>query len=324
MWFRDIFNRSPNQPQPAASQGTGPDAAWSKDVRFQPEAIRQMDRLMINASRFLPGYSSGLRSSARRRPQLEFREHRMYTPGDDVRFVDWKASARQEHIFVKQGEHHKEASIFVLLDCSASMGWGEPPKSTTALRLAAILGYLALAHGDRFFLVPFQQQILQPLGPVNGKGQVPQLLNTLRSLPFRGGSDFQSLGPQFRRRYGHTSGLLLVISDFIDLEDPRAFLDRFPAPRWDVVMLHLLHPLEEKPAFSGDYEFQDVETGAAANLDINPKTLLAYQQHLRAWKETLNMACVEKNAFYMHIETAFQNDLQLLTSLREIHLLKPL
>jgi uncharacterized protein (DUF58 family) len=149
MWFRTIFNRSH---KPSTSGGSTDGQA---ELRLSAQAIRQLDRLRLNAGRYLPGYGVGLRPSLRRRPSAEFQQHRMYVPGDDVRFVDWKASARAEHIFVKQGEQPKEATVYLLLDCSASMAWGSPPKSQAALQLAAALAYLALSHGDRFMLVPF-------------------------------------------------------------------------------------------------------------------------------------------------------------------------
>jgi uncharacterized protein (DUF58 family) len=238
--------------------------------------------------------------------------------------VDWKASARQEHIFVKQGEHQKEASVFVLLDCSASMGWGVPPKSATACQLASFFGYLALTHGDRFNLMPFQKDIIQPLGPVNGKGQIPLLLRTLRSLSFNGQSDLQAIGRQFRRRIGQSSGLLIVISDMIDLADPKEFLDYFPVPSWDIVLVHLLNPSEITPDFTGDFECQDVETGQKVNLDINQKAIADYRQKIIDWKNQLDLACVEKNAFYLFLEASGQNDLTLISRLREHRLLRPL
>ena len=125
MWFHNIFRRSDIDGQSELPE--------SETITLAPQALCQLNRVRLTASRFLKGTTAGARPSFRRRPSYEFREHRMYVFGDDVRFVDWKASARQEHIFIKQGEHPKEATVFLLLDCSASMSWGQPPKSMASL-----------------------------------------------------------------------------------------------------------------------------------------------------------------------------------------------
>lgn len=320
MWFRNIFNRSKSSPVNQPLDSVIP--ALKTAVQLNPSSFSQLNRLRINASRFITGHRTGLRSSAQRRPHLEFREHRMYAPGDDVRFVDWKASARQEHIFLKQGEHYKEVNIFVLIDSTASMAWGEPPKAALALRLAALLGYLTLNHNDRFFVAPFTQPPLPPLGPIAGKGQMPNLLNYLRTIPFRGEADFLAAGREFRRSFGHTPGLLFVISDFLKLDDPLSLLELFPAPKWDVVFIHLLHPTEINPPAYGDYEFQDVETGQTVNLDIDQKAVTTYAKKLKEWMSTLDMACIEKNAFYLHIPAGEISDFELISLLRANDLLK--
>jgi uncharacterized protein (DUF58 family) len=135
-------------------------------------AIRQLNRLQINTNRHIVGHGVGQRSSSRRKPSWDFLSHRMYVPGDDIRFVDWKASGRTEHIYIKQGEQQKEATVYILFDCSASMNWGEPSKSNLALSLLTALSYVTLNNGDRLMILPFFENISQPFGPVRGKGQL--------------------------------------------------------------------------------------------------------------------------------------------------------
>ncbi|MBN2501013.1 MAG: DUF58 domain-containing protein, partial [Anaerolineales bacterium] len=138
MSWKNIFRPAKRAPRPRPGVGT----ARQVDVQLSAQAIRQLERLRLRTTRDLQGEAIGERRSSRRRPDVDFREHRAYVPGDDLRFVDWRASARSETFFVKQGEQTKEAAVFLLLDCSASMAWGEPPKNQTALALAAALGYL--------------------------------------------------------------------------------------------------------------------------------------------------------------------------------------
>jgi uncharacterized protein (DUF58 family) len=320
MWFRAIFSPR-NKAHPAtASSGLA-------NLVLSAPAIRQLDRLRLSAGRYLPGYAVGLRPSLRRKPAAEFQQHRMYVPGDDVRFVDWKASARAEHIFVKQGEQPKEATVYLLLDCSASMAWGSPPKSQAALQLALALAYLALSHGDRFMLVPFTSKIGQPLGPLSGKGQLPTMVNALRALKFSGKTDLLQTTREFNRRFAQSGGLTLIISDLLGSESAEhlaAALGYTPAPTWETVVLHLLHQEELTPSLHGDYEMEDAETGQLANYDIDMEALQSYQQRLQGWFKSLELVCNQSNTFYTQISSAWALDSQVIPHLRSVNIVRPL
>jgi uncharacterized protein (DUF58 family) len=370
MWFRAIFNRSSKlkarQKNRTAAGAPGDELA---ELHLSAQAIRQLDRLRLNAGRYLPGHGVGLRPSLRRKPSAEFQQHRMYVPGDDVRFVDWKASARSEHIFVKQGEQPRQATVYLLLDCSASMGWGrashpelggrashpelggrashpelggrahlpwravpgshpEPggdlPKSQAALHLAAALAYLALSHGDRLVLAPFSQNILQPLGPISGKGQLPAVVNILRGLKFAGKTDLLQAMRELKRRYTLGGGLTLIISDLLGAQDLAGALAYTPAPTWETVVLHLLHADEFRPSLRGDFEMVDVETGQLADYDINAAALQGYQARLQAWLQSLEMTCSQGSAFYTQIPADWALDSQVIPHLRDVHVVRPL
>jgi uncharacterized protein (DUF58 family) len=319
MWFRDIFRRI-DQLKQASFLNTAPSAEQAS-LRLPPQALHQLNRLQLTAGRYLPGKAAGLRSSLRRKPAHDFREHRLYIPGDDVRFVDWTASARQEHIFIRQGEQPKEATVYILLDCSASMSWGAEPKHLRALELAAALGYSALAHGDRLLVQPFGQQAIQPLGPVSGKGQFPAVLNYLRAVRFMGSSDLAAALRQFS--YQRKGGLTLILSDLLDVGDLHQALDHVPSPAWDVILLHMLHPDELNPDIQGDFQMVDVETGRKANYDVDTRALKVYLQKIEAWRNELEMICVEHNAFYSLIPTGWSLTTEILPHLRSILVLRP-
>ena len=322
MSFLRFFNRL-NKQASRLLNPRGNQSGKAESAILSPEIFRQLNRLQLSASRYLPGFSTGARSSFRRKPSLEFREHRMYVPGDDVRFVDWKASGRQEHIFIKQGEHPKEATVYVLIDCSLSMSWGEPQKFKTALQLAAMLSYLTLNQGDRLFLIPFSHTILQPIGPLNGKGQYLNALNYLRSLHLQGAVDGPVVTKALRHYLEKGGGLVHIISDFIDLERPNDLLDLLPVPHWDTVLLHVLHPDEISPPVSGDLELMDIESGGTVNLDINKQALAEYQRRIQSWQESLALASIQKNSFYALIP-ATGDEKELVAQLRKLRLVNAL
>jgi len=334
MWYQRISKAIKKAASPQsftrffATEGASP-----QPQSISPRAFFQLNRLQLNASRFLPGRAAGLRPSLRRKPASEFREHRLYVPGDDIRFVDWKASARQEHIFIKLGEQPKEATVYILIDCSASMGWGTPPKSNTACLVAMALSFLALTHGDRLVIVPLNSdppaanlpaRQLHPLGPLSGKGQYPHLVTTLNSLVFCGQVDLVSAVRNFRYHQASGGGLTILISDLLGVQDIQPVLEFLPAPTWDVILLHMLHPQELQPNLQGDFEMQDIETQHTINYDINPKNLALYQQQLQSWRANLEMGVVQSNAFYSLIPTNWSLEHEIIPHFRAVNILKPL
>jgi uncharacterized protein (DUF58 family) len=235
--------------------------------------------------------------------------------------VDWKASARNEHIFIKQGEYPKDATVHLLLDCSASMNWGEPPKLRSALSIAASIAFLALSNGDRFFFQTSAGKSVQSLGPITGKGQIPSLFNFLQMITFEGRSDLvESIRGLIRKSQ---SGLILIISDLLDVNEFRHVLELLPAPKWDVVVIHLLHPLELKPEMLGDFQMVDAETGRIANYDIDAAAIQSYQENLSVWKDELETVCIDNNAFYILIPTDWSIEQEVIPLLRSIQLMIP-
>ena len=320
MWFQSISRRI-DQLFTRGSAGSVHPELDSEPLFLSTQSVSQLNRLRLSASRFLPGKAAGLRPSLRRKPSYDFREHRMYVPGDDVRYVDWKASSRQEHIFIRQGEQPKEVSVYLLLDCSASMGWGSSPKSLAALQLTAALGFSALSHGDTLLIQPLDRGVNPLFGLASGKGQVPKLLKYLRSLRFSGRVDLaRSLRNFSHQRVG---GLTIIISDLLD-SDVSSALAYLPSPTWDVVVLHLLHPQELNPELRGDFQMMDIETEKLANYDVDAKSLQMYKQQLDTWLDNMDMACLENNAFYTLVPTNWSLATEVIPHLHSIQVLTSL
>jgi uncharacterized protein (DUF58 family) len=315
MSFKNIFSRDNLTPNRA--QETRPLALLT------PKMIRQLDHLQLVGAKELRGTTIGLRPSFRRKPAPDFREHRAYVPGDDVRYVDWRASARHEQIFIKQGEHPKEASLTIMLDCSASMAWGVPPKQIMQQQLAAALAYLALAHRDRLLIVPYGQKQRKAIGPISGKGQMQATVRYLQSLRYGGKSDLLSAAKQLKQRAAR-GGLLFILSDLLGVEDLTPVLNQFPAPTWQVNVFHLLHPDELKPDLQGGLELVDVESGDLANYEITAADLRRYAQRLEDWQNRLDMDCVEAKGFYTPMPTDLHPESEMLAHLRQVKVVQPL
>src|SRR5687767_14061640 len=115
------------------------------DLQF----VRRLDRLKLQNRRTLAGQLKGERRSRKKGLGLDFADYRHYTPGDDLRFIDWNLYARLDRLFVKIFHEEQDLQCHLLLDCSRSMDWGEPGKFDFARRLAAAIAYVGLIGQDK-------------------------------------------------------------------------------------------------------------------------------------------------------------------------------
>ena len=314
MWLKNILRAEKSEKKKSRKgKGDGP----SGGVKMSMRSLRQLDRLHLRGSRELRGEAIGQRRSHRRLPASDFREHRKYVPGDDIRFVDWLASARSEQFYIRQGEYPQNTTVSLLMDCSGSMLWGGIPKNKAQKKLAAALSYLTLSNSDRLVIHPYGGTSIQQLGPISGKGQMALVLKYLDRLKYGGVADLSQAAKKVsRQRSG--GGLVFVLSDFLEIDDLTSCLDFLPAPSWWVNMIHLLHPEELVPNLRGDYEVIDTETQQSANYDITNDAIEKYYQHLKKWQDRLDMACVESRAFYTMMPTGWSLEREMISHLRSV------
>ncbi len=271
---------------------------------FDEALLRRLERLALQPDRSLRGGIVGAHRSRRRTPAPELADHRAYVPGDDLRYVDWHAYARHDHLFVKLGEAPQDVPVHLLLDHSGSMGWGQPPKLHAALRLAAAIGYIALAHADRLTVTPFAQTVGDTFGPVHTKPQAPALLKFLEGVqPVAGAAGTTQLASALRHmakaRHG---GLLVLVSDLMDDGWAEALRPLHP-PRWQTLVLHLLDPLELAPDLEDDLDVVDVESGAHVPIAATPATLALYRERVQSWCGEAQATCARLGATYARLQT---------------------
>jgi uncharacterized protein (DUF58 family) len=314
MWLKNILRAEKSEKR---KRRKGKVAGNSGGVKMSMRALRQLDQLHLRGSRELRGEAIGQRRSHRRLPASDFREHRKYVPGDDIRFVDWLASARSEQIYIRQGEHPQNTTVYLLMDCSGSMLWGGIPKNIAQKELAAALSYLALSNSDRLVIHPYGGASNQRLGPISGKGQMTLVLKYLDALKYGGEADLIQPVKRLSLQVS-VGGLVFVLSDLLDINDLTPSLDFLPAPSWWVTILQLLHPEELFPDLRGDFEVIDTETHQSANYDITNEAIEKYLQHLNKWQDRLDMACVESHAFYTMISTGWSLEREMISHLRSV------
>src|SRR6188508_840230 len=115
---------------------------------LSPQLLAQLERLELMSRKIFRGRMKGERRSKRKGQSVEFADFRNYVPGDDLRFIDWNLYARMDRLFLKLFLEEEDLHVYILIDASTSMEFGEPTKLQYAKQLAAALGYIGLTRAD--------------------------------------------------------------------------------------------------------------------------------------------------------------------------------
>ena len=142
-----------------------------------PELAGRLDALDVLSRKILSGKLQGERRSKRRGRSVEFDDYREYSAGDDLRHIDWNVFARLDRFFIKIFQEEEDLALHLLLDASASMMAGRPPKLFTAAQLAAALGYIGLVNNNRVTLTIFGGGAgVRRLEPLRGRRNLQRLV----------------------------------------------------------------------------------------------------------------------------------------------------
>ncbi|OAN48624.1 hypothetical protein A6A03_07570 [Chloroflexus islandicus] len=300
MWFATIFRRK---------------LAATEPPLFDEAFLRRLERLSLQAQRTLRGTPIvGQHPSRQQMPATIFNDHRPYVHGDDPRYLDWHAYARQEHLLVRLGEIEQEVAVSVLVDTSRSMVTGEPARLRLAIQLAGAIGYLALAHGDQVTVVA-GAPATPVFGPARGKALAVGLFRSLRALAPGHQTDLAQAAQQVAQRRPQ-GGLALVISDLLTPMPIETIAQYLPAPRWQVMALHLLSPAEVAPNLHGPLELVDSETGERLALDLDDETLASYRAAAQAWRAALAQRCAASGIAYAPVMVDWPLERQIIPFLR--------
>jgi len=232
---------------------------------FSEDFLRRLELLRLALVRAAGSRAEGLRLAGPAGGTGEFREHRNYVFGDEPRYIDWNLYGRLEKLFLKEFTPEHEGRALVLLDTSASMAAGE--KFDFARRLAAAIGYLASAGGDRLTVVAFEAARALALAPRPGPAGFYELLEFLERLAPAGRSGYRAAAERgLSTAAGRGRGAAVWISDF--WTDPAAW-ESCAAPAsggYDVALIRALSPAEIAPAAEGALLLVDSETGERLRL----------------------------------------------------------
>ncbi len=292
---------------------------------FDESTLRKLNQLTLVASRIRSGAIKGERRSSRRGSSVEFADYRDYTPGDDLRRLDWNIYARLERPFIKLLEEEEDLAVHILLDGSKSMDWPLEADSALhkfryALRMAAGLGSVALAAGD-LLSVGFLQdgRVTAEFGPTRGQIALPRLFRFLENLQAGGETRLDAA----LKAYSLTprrAGLLILISDLLDGAQENIL--RHLRRQHEAVLLHILSPDELDPPLAGDLQLVDVETGSSQDVSLDGGLRSLYRQRAQGWIQSIQSDCRKQGARCLDIVTDRPWEQVILLELRKAGVVK--
>jgi uncharacterized protein (DUF58 family) len=269
---------------------------------FDEAFLRQLERLLLLMKSPVRGGLKGGRRSVKRGQSVEFADYRDYSLGDDLRQLDWNVYARLERLFVKLFVEEEDVTVTFLIDASASMAAGRPPKLLFAKRAAAALGYIGLASEDRVAVSVLGGRLARRQPSLRGSGRVFRLLTNLSAIvPADGPTDLLATA---RRAAAMLTGrgVLVLISDLLDPNAERVVRE-LAGTSAELIVLHVLSPDELDPKLEGDIRLVDSETGDGVDVTVDLATIDGYKARLAAWQTGFAELAAKRRASYVTVSS---------------------
>jgi uncharacterized protein (DUF58 family) len=271
-----------------------------------PTALARYSGLDVAARLIVEGSMIGQHRSPFKGASVEFVEHRQYTPGDEIRHIDWRAYGKTGRHYVKEFEEETNLRTYLVVDGSGSMGYGESTlsKFTYARYLAAAMGYLLLTQRDAVGLVTFDTQVRERVEPSVSQVNFQRICTVLSN--WETGQEtslagvFSQLIPTLKRRR-----LVMIFSDFFDRIEPLTqALKQFQHAHHEVILFQVVAPEEQTFPFSRPTLFRSLER-SDHRLLVDPHRLRsAYLEQFERFQKKLVDICSHAGVDLVQLTTA--------------------
>lgn len=269
---------------------------------LEPDFIHKIEQLRLVTRKLLAGKMKGERRSKRRGQSVEFADYRDYSPGDDLRHLDWNIYGRLERLFIKLFLEEQDVNVYLFLDTSESMRFGDPSKIDYARRIAAALAYITLSSNDRVAIGAFDGTLSRVFSPSRGKKNLWRMLDFLCDLDAEGKTNMAEAARLFTLQYTG-KGIVVIVSDFMDKRGPEEAIRYFMARKLDIYAVHVLSPQEVNPDLTGDLRLVDVEDGEEAEITVSAPLLKAYRRNLETFIGGIKDFCTRRGVVYAFAPT---------------------
>ena len=294
------------------------------DQLLDAPLVAALDRLDVISRRILRGNRQGQRRSRQRGQGLEFADFRPYAPGDDLRFVDWNIYGRIERLFLRLFLEEEDLSVMVLVDQSASMGFGTPSKFDVARRIAMAIGFVGLVNHHRVTLAMMQGDGCQRLAGLRGRSKASEAASWLLSRTPSGSLDFQK-GCQAAASGRQGRGVAVLLTDALVRDGIESGIQALVSHGWDLFVLQVLAPEEIDPSahgIVGDLRLVDIEDAHEVEVPISEAMLRERRMKLQDHNASLRRVCTRLGGRFLAVDTTVDVPRLMLDSLRKGGLLQ--
>lgn len=276
--------------------------------------LSRIERMRLQTSRRFTNRSRGDHVARGGGNSNEFKDYRDYSPGDDVRFVDWNIFARLQRPFVKLFHQEEELHVVLLVDASTSMEFEE--KHVRARELACALGVMGLLGGERVSVHVFNERGgTRMLKPIRGHAKRRDLLGFLESVE-PGGDGPVEAAVEAMLKMHRGRGALFVLSDFLTTGDlKRSFNMAFSAGLVPYC-LQILGPSELEPELSSDMRLVDSETAATLDITGTGELVQIYREYMDSLLLSLDSLCKKRTGKFCSIDSGLTTEFVLTDVLR--------
>ena len=270
------------------------------DSRFvDSDLLARLSGVKIRFGGYVDGVVNGSHRSRARGTSIEFAQFREYTPGDDIKHVDWKSFGRSDRLYVKQFEDETNIRTLFLLDCSESMNFrmtSKRSKCEQSCHLVAALSWMLIRQGDAVGILTHSDEIGQYIAPRSQPEHFWRIATALEEIQCGGATNLSRaltyLAEQPLKRCN-----IVVFSDCLDFEGQFVHLLGQLRQRHFVSVFQVLDPAEIEFPFEETTLFEDSETNE--ELVVDPRSLAAeYQSSFTTWREGLRRQLMDARVVY--------------------------
>lgn len=252
--------------------------------------LAQLNKFSLIVNKRVTSKYVGERKSLYSGRGVTFKDHRIYAPGDDVRMVDWKVYARTDDLYVKRFEEERNLAVHIVVDQSASMGFGSPvAKFDFAAMLGLGFAYLAMKSNEKFQFATFDDG-LEMFRPRKGMNQLAAMLVHLNTAKTKGNSNILEAMTKYRKLIS-TRSFIVLISDFLfpisQIEQALFML----GSSHQIKVIQVLDRVERDMLLDGDLRLKDSESGAQLRTFVSQRLRGEYRTALDDHVARLSHLC---------------------------------
>jgi len=273
---------------------------------LDPQFLEQARALRIVARRVAPAGRWAEHRSRDRGQGMEFRDYRPYSPGDELKSIDWNVYQRLGRVVVRLFEEMEDLPIYLMPDLSGSMWQEDPARAITAMKVAMGFASIGLDQHDRVGLFPFGENLNTSVRPTSGRGRLSLLASALTKIGT--GSREQKTATDLAaalskmRGLGLREGLLVIVSDFFDPNGVEPMLAELKRTRHRPLLVSITRKQDREPDLQGDVRVRDCETGNVHDVSVDAKILERYRAAYDSHFEQLQAFAKSRQGSFLPID----------------------